>query len=58
MQKTIWNIVLLLVIFTFFSGCENEVDIAADWKEIAVVYGALNPNQPKNYIENSTGLFG
>ena len=50
MQKTIWNIVLLLVTFTFFSGCENEIDIAADWKEIAVVYGALNPNQPKNYV--------
>jgi hypothetical protein len=50
MQKTIRNLVLLLVTTTFFWGCENEVDIAADWKEIAVVYGAINPNQAKNYI--------
>ena len=50
MQKTIRNLVLLLVMTSFFWGCENEVNIAADWKEIAVVYGAINPNQAKNYI--------
>ena len=50
MQKTIRNIVLIFVITTFFWGCDNEVDIAADWKEIAVIYGAINPNQAKNYI--------
>ncbi len=50
MQKTIWNIVLLLVASTFFWGCDNEINIAADWKETAVIYGALNPNQTKNYI--------
>ena len=50
MQKTIWNLVLLVVTSTFFWGCDNEIDIAADWKETAVIYGALNPNQTKNYI--------
>jgi len=50
MQKTIWYVMLTVYSITLFSGCDNEIDIAADWKEIAVVYGALNPNQEKNYI--------
>ena len=31
-------------------GCDNELDVAADWEEVAIVYGALNPNQDVNYI--------
>jgi len=50
MQKQIRNYILLTAIFFTFCGCENELKVAADWEEIAVVYAALNPTQSKNYI--------
>ena len=50
MQKPIWNYILLTVIFFTFYGCENELKVAADWEEVAVVYAALNPTQSKNYV--------
>lgn len=31
-------------------GCDNTLDVNADWKEIAVVYGLLNPTDEVNYI--------
>ena len=46
----------LLKIFAFLSGlfsisgCDNTVDVNADWQEIMVVYGLLNPTDDVNYI--------
>ena len=40
----------IAVISLLTVGCDNELDVAADWKEVAIVYGALNPNQTKNYV--------
>jgi len=34
----------------FQSGCDNTLDVNADWKEVAVVYGLLNPTDQINYI--------
>jgi len=50
MQKTIWTKVVLLVVLFSLAGCDNELDVAADWKEIALVYGAINPSVDKNYV--------
>lgn len=50
MQKTIWTKVLLIIGILSFFGCDNELDVAADWKEIAIVYGAINPSVDKNYV--------
>ncbi len=50
MQNPIQNYILLTVIFFTFCGCENELKVAADWEEVAVVYAALNPTQSKNYV--------
>jgi hypothetical protein len=50
MQKTIWTMLVIASLSLFTVGCDNELDVAADWKEVAIVYGALNPNQTKNYV--------
>ena len=42
------GIIGLLVIL--FNGCDNSLDVTADWKEIPVIYGLLNPSAPENYI--------
>ncbi len=50
MQKTIWFYIGIWFVGMMFSSCENELDVAADWKETAVVYGLLNPTDAKQYI--------
>lgn len=44
--------ILLLVICSLFSfhGCDNELNVAADWKEVPVIYGLLDPAASVNYI--------
>ncbi|MCB9262015.1 MAG: hypothetical protein H6607_06545 [Flavobacteriales bacterium] len=39
-----------LLLAAFFGGCNNTLDVTADWKEIPVVYGLLNPSATYNYI--------
>lgn len=34
----------------FLSGCKNDIELNADWKEIVVVYGLLNANDTAQYI--------
>lgn len=50
MQKPIQLFMLFALISGIFTSCKNEVDIAADWKEIAVVYGLLNPTDDVQYL--------
>ncbi|MDB9881602.1 hypothetical protein N8368_01130 [Bacteroidia bacterium] len=50
MQKTIWKYLLYSAFAFVLVGCENDLDVAADWKEVAIIYGALNPSDTKNYI--------
>lgn len=53
------NYFILLIIFltTILSSCKNELDINADPKETAVVYGIIDPNADYQYIRiNKTYL--
>lgn len=50
MQNLIQKSLLYTLLLVFTISCENEVDVSADWEEIAVVYGALNPTDDTNYL--------
>lgn len=43
-------VVLAAASLLFASSCSNEIDTNADYKEIMVVYGMLNPNDTVHYI--------
>jgi len=45
------GIALVLGLVFSMSACDNEVDINADWKEILVVYGLLDPLDSVQYIK-------
>ena len=38
------------LLFLLFPACDNELDVAAQWKEIAIVYALLDPKEDVNYI--------
>lgn len=46
--KFSFKLFLGLLIFFSINSCENDIDIANDWKETAVVYGLLTPT-PNNF---------
>lgn len=50
MQKTIWVLIGFLFLSLYFTACDNELRVAAKWKEIAIIYGALNPTDSAQYI--------
>lgn len=41
---------IIMVLVTFI-GCDNELQVNADYKETVVIFGLLDPNQPKQYIK-------
>jgi hypothetical protein len=52
---------LILGIFSFlaiFTSCENEVDVNADWKDVPVVFGLLDPDSLTQYIRVSRVFLG
>jgi hypothetical protein len=46
---------LTILIITLFSGCKQDFDITANYKEIPVVYGLLNQQDNKHYIRIQKG---
>ncbi len=40
----------LLITFLIFTACENDIDVNAEWKETAVVYGLLDAGRPTQFI--------
>ena len=51
MKKNISIFSALLVLFFVFTSCKNTFNIAADWKEIPVVYGLLDADSSVQYIK-------
>ncbi len=42
---------IFLGISLMFHGCDNSIDINADWKEVMVVYALLNPTDSVHYLK-------
>lgn len=49
MLKTIYRIIFILFIALNF-GCNNEIEIAAEWTEIPIIYGLIDCNSEDHYI--------
>ncbi len=49
-KKRFIPILFITLLTTSFLGCDNSLDVTADWKEIPLIYGLLNPSAEYNYI--------
>jgi hypothetical protein len=45
----------LLAILLLTLACDNDLDITAEYKDLTVMYGILDPNQDTNYIRIQRG---
>lgn len=50
--------ILSLFASSFLSSCSTDVDVIADYKEIAVVYGLLDVSQPIQYVKINKAFLG
>lgn len=58
MRKTLFLIMLSLVLGSMFTACSTDVDLYADYKNITVVYGLLDCNQDTNFIKINKAFLG
>lgn len=55
------NTLLLALLFVsslFFTACETDIDINAEWKEITIVYGLLNQSEQEHYFRINKAFLG
>jgi hypothetical protein len=50
MKSNLLQILAIIIAVGSFYSCDNTVNVNAEWKEIMVVYGLLNPTDDFNYI--------
>ncbi len=50
-------ILILLVSISFFS-CETDVDVIAEYKDITIVYGIINPEETTHYLKINKAFLG
>ena len=53
-MKLSYSLIAVLFI-TLFSGCKQDFDVTADYKEIPVVYGLFNQQDNKHYVRIQKG---
>jgi hypothetical protein len=51
-------ICFLIVILMFFTSCEEDVNVNADWENIPVIYALLNQNDSVHYIKVNKTFLG
>lgn len=58
MKKTFKLILAIALLGTLFHSCSTDVDLYADYKDITVVYGLLDPIKDTNYIKINKAFLG
>ena len=59
LMKRIYTVmIMLLALAAGFHACSTDVDIYADYKEITIVYGLLDPNLDTNFVKINRAFLG
>jgi hypothetical protein len=58
MKRNFFRILLPIFIFTIIAGCETDIDVTADWKDITVVYGLISQNDSVHYVKVNKAFLG
>jgi len=57
-MKKIHIILTMSVLFSFLASCTTDVELYADYKDIPVIYGLLNPTKDTNYVRINRAFSG
>ena len=56
MNKLLFSFVLIIAIG--FNSCKTDIDVNAEYKDIPVVYGLINPTDTNHYIKINKAFLG
>ena len=51
-------IIILLIVFVGVNSCKTDIDVNADYEDITVVYGLINPLDSIHYIKINKAFLG
>lgn len=54
-MKRIFSLFLLSLVF---ASCDNEIDINAEYQDLTIIYGMLDPDMDTNYVRIQRGYLG
>jgi hypothetical protein len=57
-MKKLAALLLILAGLILFNRCSNDVDINANYEQITVVYGLLDPNEDTTYLKINKAFLG
>jgi len=57
-MKHIQHILLALLMLFIYTGCSNDVDINAEYEQITIVYGLLDPYADTTYLKINKAFLG
>ena len=49
-MKKIWSICVIIAVLFSLQSCDNEVQLAAEWQDIPIVYGLISRQDTASYI--------
>jgi len=52
------NKIILLIFSVFFLSCETDFDVNAEWQDVTVVFGLLDPNNEDQLIKINKAFLG
>jgi len=52
------NKIILLLFSVFFLSCETDFDVNAEWQDVTVVFGLLDPNNEDQLIKINKAFLG
>ena len=55
MNKKVW---LFVSVVALLIGCNDELKVNADWKDVSIIYGVLDKTQSSNYVRIHRGYLG
>lgn len=58
MRKIITHILSFVLLANVFISCSTDVDLYADYKDITVVYGLLDPGKDTNFVKINKAFLG
>ncbi|MBO4328184.1 MAG: hypothetical protein J5831_02095 [Bacteroidales bacterium] len=58
MKKLFSLLIALVAMAAAFQACSTDVDIYADYKDITIIYGLLDPNQDTNFVKINRAFLG
>ncbi|HKK10660.1 MAG TPA: hypothetical protein VJ939_07465 [Bacteroidales bacterium] len=56
MKKSLYFLIVLLA--GLFSACETDFDVTADYKDVTIVYGLLDPGDSVHYVKINKAFLG